>query len=56
MTKSKDWPITCLLAALSLPMAANAFAQSQEGQHREDANVSAQAEEGQSREGRWRTT
>jgi hypothetical protein len=50
MTKSRNWLITCLLVALALPMAANAFAQSHEGQPREDANVSAQAEEGQSRD------
>jgi hypothetical protein len=35
VTKSRNRLITCLLAALTLPMAANAFAQSQGGQPRE---------------------
>jgi hypothetical protein len=47
MTKSKHWPIMCLLAALSLAMAASVFAQSHEGQYREEGNVSVQPEEGQ---------
>jgi hypothetical protein len=50
VTESRNWLITYLLVALALPVAGNAFAQSQEGQHREDGNVSAQAEEGQSPE------
>jgi hypothetical protein len=35
MTESKSWLKTCLLVALALPMAANAFAQTNEGQPRE---------------------
>jgi hypothetical protein len=50
MTKTRNWLIMCLLVAPALPMAANGFAQSQEGQHREDGNVSAQAADGQSPE------
>lgn len=34
MTKSRNWLKTCMLVALALPMAANAFAQTNEGQPR----------------------
>jgi len=38
MTKSKYWPIMCLLAALSLAMAASAFAQDQQEEQSREAN------------------